>query len=190
MSLFIPVHQLGLYVIAATVATAPAFIGSAVSTSVLPTIASLDSCHEQVKAARRGVVLTLALTLVAAVVLAAAMHPIIRLVFGRAFLGSVPSARVLAFAAVMISLARTFQSLNKGIGRPMDAAVSEGAALVVTAAGLAALLGPLGIMGAAITSLCAYSTSVLIGAKLAAKALGVGPFAFLWHAQTSATRAT
>ncbi len=129
MTLLIPAHQLGLYVIAATVATAPAFVGAAISTSVLPTVAALSSTDEQVKAARRGVVLTLGLTLSAALVLAAGMSPIIRIVFGKAFMGSVPSARVLAFAAVMISLARTFQGLNKGTGRPLDAAKSEGGAL-------------------------------------------------------------
>lgn len=179
MTIFIPAHQLGLYVIAATVATAPAFVGAAISTSVLPTVAALRSVEEQVKAARRGVVITFVLTSSAAVVLAVGMSPIIRIVFGKAFMGSVPSARVLAFAAVMISLARTFQSLNKGIGRPLDAAMSEGGALVITGIGLAVLLGPLGIMGAAITSICAYTTSVLIGAGLAARALGVRPLEFL-----------
>jgi O-antigen/teichoic acid export membrane protein len=179
ISVVLPARSLGLYVVAASIATAPAFVGAAVSNSVMPTVASLEAAADRVRAARRAVVLTTLVTLAASFVLALAMRPLISIVFGRAFLGAVGPARVLAFAAVMISLARVFHGVLKGIGRPLDAATSEGGALLVTAIGLGALLYPLGIMGAAWTSLAAYSTSVLIGARLAGSALGAHPIEFL-----------
>jgi O-antigen/teichoic acid export membrane protein len=121
------------------------------------------------------------LTLTGSIVLCIAMDPLIETVFGRFFVGAIPSARVLSLAAVMISLARVFHGLLKGIGRPLDAARSEGGALLVTAAGLAVLLPPFGIMGAAITSLLAYTTSVIIGAVLAISALEVPASELLWR---------
>jgi O-antigen/teichoic acid export membrane protein len=175
ISLALPAHELGLYVIAATIATAPAFVGVAVANSVLPTVASQESTAEQVRAARRAIILTFGFTLISGILLAVAMRPFVRIVFGRPFLGGVGPARVLCLAAVMLSLTRVFHGLLKGLGRPLDAAISEAGALIVTAAGLSVLIPLMGIMGAALTSLAAYTTSTLIAVRLAAVALGIRP---------------
>ena len=181
ISVALPPRQLGLYAVAATIATVPAFVGSAVAVSVLPTLASLHTPTEQLDTARRSILLTAALTCVASAILAVIMQPLIVALFGDRFAAAVPAARVLAGAAIMISLVRVFHSVLKGIGRPLDAAISEGGALLTTGVGLAILLPSLGILGAALTSLIAYTTSVVIGAKLAATALGASPLEFIWR---------
>jgi O-antigen/teichoic acid export membrane protein len=107
------------------------------------------------------------------------MEPLIRIIFGSAFLGAVPAARVLALATVMQAETRVFHGVLKGIGRPTDAAVSEAGALVITAAGLAALVPTIGIMGGAVTSLAAYTTSTLIAAWYTCTRLGTHPLALV-----------
>lgn len=173
ISVALPAHDLGLYVIGATIATVPAFVGAAVAISVLPTLAKPGPASERTAATRRALLLTTAMTLSAAVVLVATMHPLVIAIFGRPFAPVVGVARVLVLAAVPLSLARVLHGVLKGLGRPVDAGISEGGALVVTAVGLAVLLPTVGLMGAAITSVCAYVTSVAIGLRLACRALDV-----------------
>jgi O-antigen/teichoic acid export membrane protein len=186
ISLILAPRQLGLYVIAATIATAPAFVGIAVAGSVLPTVASLRSVAEQVRAVRHSIVLTFVMTAAAGLAVAAVMHPLIRIVFGRAFLGAVPSARVLALAVILQAETRVFHGVLKGLACPTDAAISEIGALVVTGAGLAALVPVLGIMGAALTSVAAYATSTLIAVRYACVRLGISPLALIWPHSPSA----
>jgi O-antigen/teichoic acid export membrane protein len=180
ISLVLAPRQLGLYVIAYTVATAPSFVGAAVVNTVLPAVASSRSAAQQLRATRRSILLTFAMTGAAGLVVAAIMHPLIRIVFGTAFLGAVPSARVLALAAVMQAETRVFHAVLKGLGRPTDATVSEVGALVVTAAGLAALVPSLGIMGGALTSVIAYTTSTMIAVRYASLRLGTRPLGLVW----------
>jgi O-antigen/teichoic acid export membrane protein len=180
ISLILAPRQLGLYVIAYTVATAPSFVGAAVVNTVLPTVASAGSAAQQLRATRRSILLTLAMTGAAGLAVVAIMHPLIRIIFGAAFLGAVPSARVLALAAVMQAETRVFHGVLKGLGRPTDATVSEVGALVVTGAGLAVLVPLLGIMGGALTSLIAYTASTLIAARYASLRLGTRPLALVW----------
>ncbi len=180
ISLVLSARQLGWYAIAATIATAPAFVGQAVSNSVLPTVASLGTRAEQAHVIRRSLLLTFVMTLGASLAVLAVVSPLIRIVFGDAFLGGAPSARVLAVAAVMLSLTRAFHGALKGLGRPFDAAISEAGALAVTAVGLGTLVPLLGIMGAALTSVAAYTTSTLIAARLTSKALGISPFELVY----------
>jgi O-antigen/teichoic acid export membrane protein len=180
ISLVLVPRQLGLYAIAATISTATSFVGVAVANSVLPTVASLRSGDEQVRATRRSILLTFGLTAAAGLTVAAIMHPLIRIVFGSAFLGAVPAARVLSLAVVMQAETRVFHGVLKGLGRPTDAAISELGALVVTGAGLAALVPLIGIMGGALTSLAAYTTSTLIAVRYASRRLGTRPIALIW----------
>jgi O-antigen/teichoic acid export membrane protein len=147
---------------------------------VLPTVASLRSAAEQLRAVRRSILLTFVMTTGASLVVAALMHPLIRIVFGRAFLGAVPAARILALAAVMQAETRVFHGVLKGLGHPTDAAVSEAGALVITGAGLAALVPTVGIVGAAVTSLAAYTVSTVIAARYASLRLGATPLALVW----------
>ena len=180
LSVVVGPRALGWYVIAATIATAPSFVGVAVANSVLPTVASLKDVSEQVHAARHSILVTFGLTFAAAAGVAAIVHPLIEYVFGRSFLGAVLPARLLALGAVMQAETRVFHGLLKGLGQPLDAAKSEVGALVVTSVGLAALVPLLGITGAALISIAAYTTSTVIAAFLASARLGIRPYQLVW----------
>ncbi|MBO0768042.1 MAG: oligosaccharide flippase family protein [Solirubrobacterales bacterium] len=181
ISVVLPARELGLYVVAATIASAPAYVGMAVANSVLPTLASLKTKQEQVSAARRSLALTVLLTAAAALVLIAIMNPFITLIFGHAFRGAITSARILVLGSIVLSSTRSFHGLLKGLGHPSDAGWSEIGALAVTFIGLAISLPLLGIVGAAWTSLAAYTTSTLIGVYWAARRLEVHPLALFWR---------
>ena len=61
----------------------------------------------------------------------------------------------------------------------VESSIGEGVALAVTAGGLAALLPTLGIMGAGITSLLAYSASSAFMVRRVSQALAVSPATLL-----------
>ena len=84
---------------------------------------------------------------------------LIRLLFGEGFAGAAGVGRVLLVAGVVFGLNRVLEALLQAIGRPLESSIGEGVALAVTAGGLAALLPLMGIMGAGVTSLLAYSAS-------------------------------
>ena len=98
---------------------------------------------------------------------------IVRLLFGEGFSGSVDVGRVLLVAAMVFALNRVLEALLQAEGRPLDSSVGEAIGLAVTAAGLALLLPLIGIMGAGITSLLAYSASAIFLVRRATRALDV-----------------
>ena len=97
---------------------------------------------------------------------------ILRIVFGSDFVQATGVTRVLLVASIALGTGRVLGAVLKGANRPLHAGLAEGAGLIVTAAGLAALLPTLGLMGAAITSLAAYSVTACVALNLANRALG------------------
>lgn len=96
---------------------------------------------------------------------------LIRLLFGEDFVGAAGVGRVLLVAGVVFALNRVLEAVLQALGRPLESSIGEGVALAMTAAGLAALLPTMGIMGAGVTSLIAYSASSAFMVIRAAKAL-------------------
>ena len=84
---------------------------------------------------------------------------IISLFFGSAFRPVADVARVLLVAAVILGMNRVLSAAARGIGRPLDAGIAEGLALLVTILVLAVLLPIYGLLGAAVASLLAYLVS-------------------------------
>lgn len=80
--------------------------------------------------------------------------------------------RVLLVASVALGTGRVLEAVLKGVNRPLHAGLAEGAGLIVTAVGLAVLLPTMGLMGAAITSLAAYSVTFCVALNLTNRALG------------------
>ena len=71
------------------------------------------------------------------------------------------------------------EAVLQAVGRPLDSSLGEGLALAMTAAGLAVLLPTMGIMGAGVTSLIAYSASSAFMVFRVAKALQMRPLRVL-----------
>jgi len=78
-------------------------------------------------------------------------------VFGEPFRESIPSALILVVAGAALYLSQLLEEGLRGLGKSMPILWSEVGGLVVTALSLAALLRPLSIIGAAISSLLGYA---------------------------------
>ena len=122
--------------------------------------------------AHRYVFLTFAATVALTVPVLLLAPEILRIVFGGDFVEATGVTRVLLVASIALGTGRVLEAVLKGVNRPLHAGLAEGAGLIVTAVGLAALLPTMGLMGAAITSLAAYSVTALVALNLTNRALG------------------
>lgn len=175
ISLFLGPVKLGLYVIAYTLTSLTTLVGNSVAFVALPTLAAIEDESERAEAGRRFVALTLLVASVATLPIVAFAPALVELFFGPGFRGAGQVCRLLAVAAVVFSVNRALGSVLMGIDRPLDPAKGELIAVGVTVAGLAALLPTLGLLGAGVASLAAYSASMLWLVRRAARALGVAP---------------
>jgi O-antigen/teichoic acid export membrane protein len=160
MALVLPPRELGWYVVAANVSGLTRIAAGAFSTLVFPRAARAISDE------RRGVValysrLTVTATLALAGVLMATIPFLLPLVYGQDFAPSIVPAMILTVATVFVAVGQTWAGSFRGIGRPSVPAMAELVSLILTVAALALLLPSLGIVGAALASLLAYSASSL-----------------------------
>lgn len=171
ISIFLAPIKLGLYVIAVTLTSLTAIVGTSVSLIALPSIARLEGTAERLRAARHFVAVTLWLSALVSLPMLLLTRPLIVLFFGSGFAPATNVCRVLLVASVLYSTSRALGAVLKGAGRPLDAGIAELVAVGATVAGLAVLLPWLGLMGAAIASLVAYGVSVLWMLRRASRAL-------------------
>jgi O-antigen/teichoic acid export membrane protein len=164
--------SLGLYVVAWTMTSLSSMIGYSVTFAALPRVAQAESAQERRARAHRYVFLTFAATVALTIPVLLLAPEILRIVFGGDFVKVTGVTRVLLAASVALGTARVLEAVLKGANRPLHAGLAEGAGLIVTAVGLAALLPTMGLMGAAITSLAAYSVTAWVALNLANRALG------------------
>jgi O-antigen/teichoic acid export membrane protein len=104
---------------------------------------------------------------------------LIRFLFGEDFVGAAGVGRVLLLAGIVFGLNRVLEAVLQAADRPLESSIGEGVALAVTAAGLAILLPTMGIMGAGVTSLIAYSASSTFMVRRAARALEMTPLGLI-----------
>jgi len=173
ISIFLSATSLGIYVVAVTMTSLTTLVGFSFGLVAVPLIARLDDFAEKQRVAR----LVLGATLVASTAVSVpifVLEPwLIDLLFGEEFSEAAGIGRVLLVAGIVFALNRVFEAVLQALGRPLDASIGEGLALAVTAGGLVALLPLLGIMGAAITSLVAYTASIIFLLLRTRRELGV-----------------
>jgi O-antigen/teichoic acid export membrane protein len=172
ISIVLAPASLGLYVVAWTTTSLSSMIGFSVAFATLPAVAQADTTVGRRARAHRYVFLTFAATTVVALPLIVLAPEILRIVFGGDFVDATDATRVLLVASIALGTGRVLSAVLKGANRPLDAGIAEGVGLAVTAVGLAVLLPTLGILGAAITSLAAYSVSFGVALHRANSALG------------------
>ena len=172
ISIVLAPASLGLYVVAWTMTSLSSMIGYSVTFAALPRVAQAKSAEERRARAHRYVFLTFISTAAVTVPVLLLAPEILRIVFGADFVQATGVTRVLLVASIPLGTARVLEAVLKGINRPLHAGFAEGAGLIVTAVGLAALLPTLGLMGAAITSLAAYLLAAGVALHLANRALG------------------
>lgn len=161
ISAFLSATSLGIYVVAVTLTSLTTLVGFSFALVALPLIAKLETDTEKRKVARLVASGTLLAGFVVSVPIFIAEPFLINLLFGAEFADAAGVGRVLLVGGIVFALSRALESILQALGRPLESSVGEGLALAVTAGGLAALLPLIGIMGAGITSLVAYSVSAL-----------------------------
>ncbi len=172
ISIFLTTRQLGLYVIAVTMSSFTILVGASVAKAILPNVAGHTPGPERDLLARRMVGATLLISAAISLPLLIIASPLITILFGHAYAGAANVARILLVAAVALSTNRALEAILRGVGRPLDAGISEFVALGATAIGLASLLPLLGILGAGIASLAAYLVAMAYMARRATRSLG------------------
>lgn len=176
ISLFLSARALGLYTVASALTSLSYILGISVAYVILPRVAAAPERARQIVLARRATVITFWVSCAVAAPALALTPAIVRLLFGARYGAASGVAQILIVAGVGLGAARTLEGILRGLRRPFQAGLSEIIALAVTVAGLAVLLPSLGITGAAITSLLAYGTSMVLMAVLTGRALQVNAF--------------
>lgn len=154
--------QLGLYAVAVTIAGAPAVLPAAVAGPLQARVAAGD----------RGIVArttrtTIALVILVHVVAGALAVPVVKLLFGPSFSGSIVMVWVLLVAGVPFAAKLLLTTVLSADGVPGRTAVAEFLALGLTVGLLFVLVPEHGGMGAAVTSAVAYTASFAVLASAA-----------------------
>jgi O-antigen/teichoic acid export membrane protein len=167
-------RELGLYAVATTLAGASNLATGALSPPLMTRVAA-----GQAYLLPQALRITLAATVALNVTLGLATPVVLPALFGPEFHDAVAMAIVLLAASVPFAGASVLSSALQADGAPLIPSVGEGIALVVTVVGLAALLGPLGGLGAAIVSLAAYSASFVFQLIMARRRIDAPLSAYL-----------
>lgn len=152
---------LGYYVVAVAWSSAATPLLQSIGAVLFPRVASEENKTDQVALLGRGTRTTvlLALLLNGALLLITPLAVI--LIFGRTFAPAVPAALLLVVAAGFVSLNHALEEGLRGLGHTQAVLWGESVGLVATAVGLAVLLRPLQINGAALASLLGYSATTV-----------------------------
>jgi O-antigen/teichoic acid export membrane protein len=153
--------DLGYYAIAVAVSNLPLGLAQALSARSISSVAHPDGGldHEKAgKMVRRGTALGAVCT--AAVALIAPV--LVPLLYGAAFDRVVGLCLVLMIGTVALAIGTMAGPMLTIAGRPGANSIAELTSVVVTIAGLAALIPPIGVMGAAVTSAAAYWVRALM----------------------------
>jgi O-antigen/teichoic acid export membrane protein len=142
--------EAGLYAIAASTALIIRAQGTAIGMVALPSVGA-----ETTDEGRRNTVgsifrLTLLLNLLTAVPIVAGAGILVPLVYGEAFAGAVPIARILAVGIVAASLRQVLGDCLRGAGHPISASTAEVASWAAAIVGLILLVPRFGVEGAAL----------------------------------------
>jgi O-antigen/teichoic acid export membrane protein len=167
-------RELGLYAVATTLAGASTLATGALAPPLMTRMAA-----GQTYLLPQALRITLAATVALNMTLGLATPVLLPALFGPEFHDAVAMAIVLLAANVSFAGASILSAALQADGAPLIPSLGEGIALVVTVAGLAALLGPLGGLGAAIVSLAAYTASFVFQLIMARRRIDAPLTAYL-----------
>lgn len=155
MAVLITSEKLGWYVVAVNVASLARLPSGAFATLAFPRVAA-SGFAEQRRLTGLYSRLNATATLGVGLLLVLLIPVLVPLVYGQVYTPSILPAEILAVATVFVAIGQAWASSLRGLGQPSEPAKAELLSLVATVLGLALLLVPLGILGAALTSLIAY----------------------------------
>jgi O-antigen/teichoic acid export membrane protein len=173
MAAILPAEMLGLYLVAVVWSLSLSPCLGAVATTLFPHVASHAGSERQRRAFIDVVKLSGAAALLAAAGLALMTPWILPLVFGPEFAPSVPAALTLVLAAAALGFNQVLEEGLRGLGRPTAVLWSEVVGLAISVVLLVLLLRPLGIIGAALASLCGYASVTALLLRSARDIIGL-----------------
>jgi O-antigen/teichoic acid export membrane protein len=150
-------QSLGLYAVAVAWSSALPMLLQSFATILFPELASRADHDDQVHVFTTTLRVVALLSVVFAPAYSIATPFVLPIVFGEAFTASVKPAMVLIAAGAVLGIGQLLEAGLRGLGHPMDVAISELCGLLVTLVTLVFLLRRMGIVGAAIASLLGYS---------------------------------
>jgi O-antigen/teichoic acid export membrane protein len=172
-------HELGLYAVAVAWSSALSPAMQGIGVVMFPAVASAASTRDQTRILSHGTRLSVLLAVAIGVVLMLLAPVAIPFLFGVAFAGSVGAALILVPAGVVAELNGILREGARGLGATKAVLMSEIVGVVAGVATLAMLLGPLGIVGAALASLVGYSAASLMLVTAIGRATGSSVAALL-----------
>lgn len=173
ISIFLSPSRLGIYVVAVSLNGLGFLIGGSVAYVAFPAISALKTPETRMRAARRFVSLTLALSFAVCMPLIVLAPQIVDLLFGAGFHEAGDISRILLVSVVVFSMNRSIEAVLRAVGRPLDAGIAEIIAVTVSLTALAVLLPALGLVGAALSSVLAAAVSGAWMIRRAGRALGI-----------------
>jgi O-antigen/teichoic acid export membrane protein len=177
MVAFLLPRDLGLYVAAVAWSGAVIPAVSAIGSVLLPQVASL-SPDLKARALGRGARLAGVLALLMGGALTAITPWCFPLIFGEAFRPAITVAMILPLATAISGVNSVIEDGLRGLGFPKLPLLGELLGLVTTCTLLYFLVPRFGILGAALASLLAYSTTLLALISLSARKIGASMSTF------------
>lgn len=170
MAALLPAHTLGLYVVAVTWSNAVTPFPNALANVLFPRTAAQAIQEDRHRVFAKGIRLAVLSTVSVAAVVFVVTPWVLPMLFGAAFAAAIPAALIMVGASAIASVNMVLEEGLRGLGRPVIVLWAELCGLAVTVVALLILLRPLGIVGAALASVCGYS-AVLVTLVVASRTL-------------------
>jgi O-antigen/teichoic acid export membrane protein len=159
---FLGTTQLGYYAISVTLSSLPLSLSGAIGSRIYGAVGVDPAGNIDLQRTARVLRLSVAAAAIVAAGLAAAAPIGLPLLYGSAFEASIVPLLLLLPGMVAASAGSVAEAALVLLGRPGTNSRAEAVALLTTVVGLLAFLGPLGIVGAALTTSAAYGLRAAI----------------------------
>jgi O-antigen/teichoic acid export membrane protein len=173
ISVALAATDLGFYVVAMAIETPIFFAATSIQILLFPKIAAQASEAGRQEVLGRYFRAALIIVIPVTIVFLVVAPWLIEIAFGAAYLPATDVARILAFSGIGFTLKTMLTTYMQASNRMRIVTISEGAGIVVTVAALAALLPTLGLIGAAITQVLAFTIPALLMAYLIRRDTGL-----------------
>lgn len=179
LQIFRPLAVVGYYIVAQVVAELVTTLASGFQSSVTPLVANADADvdrdHTTALALRHQSLLTFA-----AIAVVAICGPVLLIVgFGPQFQKSLLPMFIILPGTWFLNTGAVVAASLGGRGRPGLASMLSGIALGVTLALDFVLIPAFGVIGAAVASLCAYTTYGIAALLVSSRMMGISPWALV-----------
>jgi O-antigen/teichoic acid export membrane protein len=184
LSLFVAPRELGLYVVAVTMAAPLGLFQQAAGIVTLATGSNSDPIQARNIIGHSFRASLLWLIIVSSILFFLA-PALIRYIFGSAFAGSATACRILLPGAVALGLNQVLYDGACSFGEPSLASYAETLSTAVTFLGLCLFLPKLGFVGAGVASTLAYTSSFVFMLVLCRSKIRIGLRELLWTRRRS-----